>query len=81
MDMAWGEEEDLVEAGEEAGEEAGDGLAWGIIPMAQGYPYPPEPRTPKEEKEMLNEDLKDLKEEMKAIEERIKELEAKKTKK
>jgi len=55
---------------------------WDYPPYTPDYPpnypysfYPPEPSTPREEKEMLNEDLKDLKEEMKAIEERIKELE------
>lgn len=58
---------------------------WGDYPSyGPAYPYPPyslEPPTPKEEKEMLSEDLKALREEMKAIEERLKELETKKTKK
>jgi ubiquinone biosynthesis protein UbiJ len=46
-----------------------------------GYPeYWQEP-TPKQEKEMLLEELKALREEMKAIEERLKELETKKEKK
>ena len=62
----------------------GFGRGWGDYPYVPSYPYPPyfpEPLTSKEEKEMLNEDLKALKEEMKAIEEKIKELQAKKTKK
>jgi len=58
----------------------GWGRGWGW-PGWFGYPYPaypPEPLTPKEEKEILNEDLKALKEEIEAIEERLKELETKK---
>ena len=44
------------------------------------YPYDWSEITPKEEKEMLLEELKALKEEMKAIEKRLKELETKKKK-
>ena len=69
------------------------GRYWGYWWRCWRYPwlprgwwaYPPDywqqELTPKEEKEMLLEDLKALKEEMKAIEERLKELESKKGKK
>lgn len=50
---------------------------WTYTGYQQDYPYSPQP-TPRDEKEMLTEELKALKEEMKAIEGRLKELETKK---
>ncbi len=55
----------------------GWGRGWGYSPYFPSYDpyYSPDFLTPKEEKEMLNEDLEVLRKEMKAIEERLKELE------
>lgn len=72
------------------GQGGGRGRGWGPGYQGQCFRFPWLPRwwwsgpefspelTPKEEKEMLTDDLKALKEEMKAIGERLKELETKK---